>query len=67
MSRGPYRFVSHPNYAVTLAETLLMPLAFGQLALAVIFAVLWGAVLRYKIRLEDEALAMRRAKESAPQ
>ena len=52
---------------MTLAETLLMPLAFGQLALAVIFAVLWGAVLRYKIRLEDEALAMRRAKESASQ
>jgi methyltransferase len=66
VSRGPYSFVSHPNYAVTLAETLLMPLAFGQLALAVIFTVLWGAVLRYKIRLEDEALAMRRAKESAP-
>jgi methyltransferase len=67
VGRGPYRFVSHPNYAVTLAETLLMPLAFGQLALAVIFVVLWGAVLRHKIRLEDEALAMRRAKDSAPQ
>ena len=23
VTRGPYRFVSHPNYAVTLAETLL--------------------------------------------
>ena len=67
VTQGPYRFVSHPNYAVTLAETLLMPLAFGQLALAVIFVVLWVAVLRYKIALEDEALAMRRAKENAPQ
>ena len=62
---GPYRFVSHPNYAVTLAETLLMPLVFGQLALGIIFSIVWGAVLYYKIRLEDEALRLRRAKEIA--
>ena len=49
---------------MTLAETLLLPLAFGQLALGIIFTVVWGAVLHYKIRLEDEALAKRRAKES---
>ena len=64
VTQGPYRFVSHPNYAVTLAETLLLPLVFGQLALGIIFTVVWGAVLYYKIRLEDEALAKRRAKES---
>jgi len=62
---GPYRFLNHPNYAVTLAETLLLPLVFGQLALAIIFTAVWAAVLRYKVRLEDEVLAMRRAKESA--
>jgi methyltransferase len=61
--RGPYRFVRHPNYAVTLAETLLLPLAFGQPALGVIFTAVWAAVLNYKIRLEDEALAMRRERE----
>src|SRR5262245_46676858 len=58
---GPYRFLRHPNYAVTLAETLVLPLAFGEVALAIIFAVLWGAVLQYKIALEDQALAARRA------
>jgi methyltransferase len=58
--RGPYRLVRHPNYAVTLAETLLLPLAFGQVALGLIFAVVWGAVLHYKIVLEDGALAERR-------
>jgi methyltransferase len=61
VTRGPYRFLRHPNYAVTLAETLLLPLAFGQLALALIFTVMWGAVLQYKIGLEDRALATRRA------
>ena len=51
---------------MTLAETLLLPLAFGQVALGIVFTVLWGAVLHYKIRLEDEALEKRRARESGP-
>jgi methyltransferase len=65
VTRGPYRFMRHPNYAVTLAETLLLPLAFGQTALAIIFTAIWATVLSYKIRLEDEALAERRARKSA--
>jgi methyltransferase len=61
--RGPYRIMRHPNYAVTLAETALLPLAFAEPALAVIFTAIWGAVLRYKIVLEDQALAARRCRE----
>jgi methyltransferase len=60
ITNGPYRFLRHPNYAVTLAETLLLPLAFGQLALGIIFTVIWAAALGYKIRIEDEALDLRR-------
>ena len=59
--RGPYRLMPHPNYVVTIVETLLLPLAFGAPALAAIFTVMWGSVLQYKIRLEDRALASRRA------
>jgi methyltransferase len=59
VTAGPYRYLRHPNYAVTLAETLLLPAAFGAAALAIIMAGLWAAVLRYKIRLEDAALAGR--------
>jgi len=58
--RGPYRFISHPNYAVTYAETFLLPLAFGATALAVIMTAVWFVVIRYKIVLEDRALAARR-------
>lgn len=58
--RGPYRWVRHPNYAVTYAETLLLPIAFGAIALAIIMTVIWIAVNRYKILLEDRALAGRR-------
>lgn len=58
---GPYRYVAHPNYAVTLIETFVLPLAFGALALAVIMTALWWVVLAVKIKLEDEALCSRRA------
>jgi methyltransferase len=57
--QGPYRLVRHPNYAVTYAETLLLPLAFGAPALAIIMTAVWIAVIRYKIALEDQALAAR--------
>ena len=58
---GPYRWLKHPNYAVTLAETLLLPLVFGAFALGVIMTAVWAAVIRYKIELEDAALAERRS------
>lgn len=60
VSSGAYRFVKHPNYAITVAETLLLPMAFSAVALALIMAAVWIAVLNYKIRLEEAALATRR-------
>jgi methyltransferase len=58
--RGPYRYLSHPNYALTIVETFVLPLAFGALALACIMTALWWVVIATKIKLEDEALAARR-------
>ena len=66
VAAGPYGFVRHPNYVVTVAETLLLPLAFGQPALAVIMTAVWWVVLRYKVGLEDQALAARRVPGPAP-
>jgi methyltransferase len=59
VSSGAFRFLKHPNYAITVAETLLLPAAFSGFALAIIMTAIWGAVLSYKIRLEDAALAAR--------
>lgn len=53
---GPYRFLSHPNYAVVAAEIFVLPMAFGLLAYAVIFSVLNTAVLAVRIRAENAAL-----------
>jgi len=58
---GAYRVLRHPNYAVTVAETFVLPLAFGAWALAIIMTAVWIAVLRYKIALEDSAITPRRA------
>ena len=55
--RGPYRYFSHPNYAVTITEILLLPMVFGGWVLGIIMAVLYAPVLSYKIVLEDRALA----------
>jgi methyltransferase len=60
VSSGAYRLFKHPNYAITIAETLLLPVAFSAVALALIMTAIWVAVLSYKIRLEDAALAARR-------
>lgn len=59
VSSGAYRFIRHPNYAITVVETLLLPAAFSAFSLGLIMTAIWVAVLRYKIRLEDAALAAR--------
>jgi methyltransferase len=54
---GPYRYVSHPNYAVVAAEIAVLPLALHLLSVAVIFTLLNAAVLVIRIRAESRALA----------
>ena len=53
---GPYRFLSHPNYAVVSAEIFVLPMAFGLVAYALVFSVLNAAVLAVRIRAENTAL-----------
>ena len=60
--KGPYRFVRHPNYLVVAGEIVMLPLAFGEIAVAIVFTILNGAMLAWRIRQEDEALATRRAR-----
>jgi len=58
--KGPYRWVRHPNYLVVAAEIAVLPLAFGQVALAVVFSVLNLALLAWRIRVENAVLAVRK-------
>jgi methyltransferase len=57
VSEGPYRFLSHPNYAVVAGEIAVLPLALVLPLLAAIFTILNAAVLAIRIRAENRALA----------
>jgi methyltransferase len=54
--RGPYRFLSHPNYAVVVAEIAVLPLAMGLVICAVAFSLANALVLAVRIRAEGRAL-----------
>ncbi len=60
VSAGPYRFLSHPNYAVVAAEIAILPLVLGLPLLAAVFTILNAAVLAVRIRAENRALAASR-------
>ena len=57
--RGPYRFVRHPNYMVVAGEILVLPLVFGEVLVAIVFSIANAAMLYWRIRAEEAALAGR--------
>ena len=62
VSGGPYRFLSHPNYAIVAGEIAVLPLTLGLPLLAGVFTVLNAAVLAIRISAENRALAASREK-----
>lgn len=58
--RGPYRYLRHPNYWIVAAELAVLPLIFGQWAIAAVFTVANALLLRVRVASEDAALAPRR-------
>jgi methyltransferase len=56
ISRGPYRFLSHPNYLVVTAEIAVLPLVFGLPIYALMYSLLNAAALWIRIRAEEAAL-----------
>jgi methyltransferase len=60
VSAGPYRFLSHPNYAVVAGEIAVLPLALGLPVLTAVFTILNAAVLAIRIPAENRALAASR-------
>ncbi len=60
VAAGPYRFLSHPNYAVVAGEIAVLPLVLNLPLLAAVFTLLNAAVLVVRIRAENRALAVSR-------
>lgn len=59
--KGPYRFLRHPNYWIVAAEVAVLPLAFGNWAVAAVFSVLNAWMLIHRVRIEQDALKPREA------
>jgi methyltransferase len=58
--RGPFRFVRHPNYWVVCGEIAVLPLAFGDWQVALVWTLLNAMLLTHRIRVETEALSPRK-------
>jgi len=58
VASGPYRYLSHPNYAVVAAEIATLPLALHLPVLALVFTGLNAAVLAIRLRAETRALSV---------
>lgn len=61
VTSGPYRYLRHPNYAIVVAEIALLPLAFGAWEIAFLFTLFNLFLLYHRLRIEERALAPRRA------
>lgn len=55
--RGPYRWLSHPNYVAVVVEGFALPLVHSAWITALVFTVLNAVLLRVRIRVENTALA----------
>ena len=54
--KGPYRFISHPNYVVVALEIVVLPIAFGLIGYAILFTLLNAGMMWVRIRSESSAL-----------
>ena len=56
VTRGPYRYIRHPNYAVVIVELAALPLIFHAYFTAIVFTIANLLVLRHRVNVEEQAL-----------
>lgn len=54
---GPFRFLRHPNYLAVVIEFVALPMVHTAWLTAVLFSLADAAVLRRRIRVEEDALS----------
>ena len=57
VDEGPFRYLRHPNYLGVVLEIAALPLVHGAWLTAVVFTLLNGIMLTYRIRAEERALS----------
>ena len=65
VAKGPFRWVSHPNYCVVTIEIALLPLVFGLYGVALVFTLLNAWMLWVRIGAEARALGANAATQGA--
>ncbi len=58
ITRGPYKYLKHPNYIAVVVEIAVIPLIFSCYITAVIFTILNLIVLKRRIKIEEKALSI---------
>ncbi|MCA0998607.1 isoprenylcysteine carboxyl methyltransferase family protein [Alloyangia pacifica] len=66
VERGPFRYVSHPNYMLVVAEIIAAPMVLGLSWVAALFTLLNAAMLTWRIGVENRALAPLRKGATSP-
>ncbi|HEY3563286.1 MAG TPA: isoprenylcysteine carboxyl methyltransferase family protein [Kribbella sp.] len=56
VTRGPYRFLRHPNYLAVIGEGIALPLVHSAWITAALFTLLNAPLLAVRIRTEETAL-----------
>lgn len=65
VTRGPYRFIRHPNYAAVVIEIFAVPAVAGCWFTAIGFSLANALVLAVRIRTEERALGASYVREFA--
>lgn len=60
VTRGPYRFLDHPNYVAVVVEGIALPLVHSAWITAIVFSVLNVPLLAVRLRAEERALGRSR-------
>jgi methyltransferase len=55
VTKGPYKFVRHPNYIIVVAEIAVIPMTFNLYYTATVFSFLNALMLSIRITTENKA------------
>nr|WP_226035008.1 isoprenylcysteine carboxylmethyltransferase family protein [Aquibacillus saliphilus] len=56
VTRGPYRFIKHPNYLIVGVELFVIPLIFEAYITSILFPILHLVLMKIRIPTEEKAL-----------
>ena len=59
VTRGPYRWLRHPNYVIVAMELAVLPLAFSDWLIALFFSLANAFLMHFRIPVENRILETR--------